>query len=339
MKRCTPDTIFIKLLEGFSSSSVHMASAVTAALFLTDPFIIFIFQKVRYALSFKIAIRGNPIPHAKSVSFFLSQDPPYFLLCKHIVLSFHTIAVRILSAVKSALCIRKLPFHISENLPGHTFIQLPPCPAVRCQVSDGKQRIVIQHFFKMRHQPSVICRISGKSSANMVKYPSAVHLCQSRFRHIQCLPAVFPNAVLQKEHQIMRCGKLRGTAESAVLFIEVILELPESQMYHVFSRFGRRRLFLFFYICSYLFGAVQDFFFFQLPLCSRCRQQLLQPHTAVTGCWRKIRARKKWPAVRRHDYGQRPAALPCHSLTDRHIYGINIRPFLPIHLYTNVFSV
>lgn len=95
----------------------------------------------------------------------------------------------------------------------------------------------------------------------MVKYPSAVHLCQSRFRHIQCLPAVFPNAILQKEHNVMRCGKLRGTAESAVLFIEVIRELPESQMYHVFSRFGRRRLFLFFYVSDYLLSVVQDFFF------------------------------------------------------------------------------
>ena len=173
----------------------------------------------------------------------------------------------------------------------------------------------------------------------MVKYPSAVHLYQSRFRHIQCLPAVFPNAVLQKEHQVMRCGKFRGTAESAVLFIEVIRELPESQMYHVFSRFGRRRLFLFFYVCGYLLSAVQDFFFFQLPLCSRCRQQLLQPHTAITGCGRKICACEKWSAVRCHDYGQRPAALPCHSLAYRHIYGISIRPLLPILLYTNIFTV
>ena len=142
-------------------------------------------------------------------------------------------------------------------------------------------------FSKCGTNPSVICRISGKSSANMVKISLRGTSVSESFPPYPMPPAVFPNAVLQKEHRVMR-WEISGHRRIRRSFIEVIRELPESQMYHVFSRFGRRRLFLFFYVCGYLLSAVQDFFFFQLPLCSRCRQQLsLQPHTAITGCGRK----------------------------------------------------
>jgi hypothetical protein len=47
---------------------------------------------------------------------------------------------------------------------------------------------------------------------------------------------------------------------------------------------------------------------------------------------REVGAAQERVAVRRHEHGHRPAALPGHRLGGRHVHRVDVGPFLPVHL-------
>ena len=71
-----------------------------------------ILQQIGDTFSFKIATGKNSIPGAEFLSHLISQNRLNFLRRKHIILSLHAIAVRVLPAEETAVFIRQLPFHI-----------------------------------------------------------------------------------------------------------------------------------------------------------------------------------------------------------------------------------
>ena len=54
---------------------------------------------------------------------------------------------------------------------------------------------------------------------------------------------------------------------------------------------------------------------------------------------RIIRARKKGLAAGRQKQMQGPAAVPGHGAAYVHVYGVHIRPFLPVYFYGNKMPV
>jgi len=180
----------------------------------------------------------NSVLPAKVPTRFLSQYRPYLLLGKHIVFSFHTIAVRVLSAVKAALGIRKLPPDVFQNLFRHTSIHLPPGASIGFDVSHDQQAVVVEHFLKMGHQPLSVRGISGKSASNVVKDTAPVHLHQGCLRHGQCLRPLLPCAILHQEYQAVGRGKLGRASKTAVFTVKAVRKLPEGLMHRRKLRLG-----------------------------------------------------------------------------------------------------
>ena len=202
-------------------------------------FIRFIFQQIGDAFPFKIPTFSYSVAAAKVRSRVRAQNPAYFLRSKYIILSFYPFTVCVLPAIEASFFICQFCLHISKNPAGHTFISITSSQAKRFHVSHHKQRIVIKHFFKMRHQPCFIRRISGESASNVVKNSSPVHLYQRCFRHRKRFPLLLPYAILHQKDQVMGCRKLRCTAKAPILFVEITQKLPKRLMHCVDSRLCR----------------------------------------------------------------------------------------------------
>ena len=214
--------------NGVTGAMTDIAAMVTIApRFLTNLLIIIIFQQVGYAPAFKITMPCYSILPAKVPARFLSQYLPYLLPGKYIVFSFHTIAVRVLTAVKASLGICKLPPDIFQNLFRHTPIHLPPGASIGFDVSHDKQAVVVEHFLKVWHQPLPVRGISGKSASNVVKDTAPVHLHQGFLCHGQCLRPLLPCAILHQKYQIVGGGKLGRASKTAVFTVKTIRQLPE----------------------------------------------------------------------------------------------------------------
>ena len=51
----------------------------------------------------------------------------------------------------------------------------------------GKQGIVVEHFFEMRHQPAVICAVARQPAADLVVDAAVFHGQQRLFDHGQAV--------------------------------------------------------------------------------------------------------------------------------------------------------
>ena len=102
------------------------------------------------------------------------------------------------------------------------------------RIRGGVQRqqlgIVIQHLFKMRNHPVVIDGIATETSAQLVVNTAESHADKRCCRHQQCLVVglfVFKTGRInvQQTFDMRRMGKFRRRSETAVCFIESLLQL------------------------------------------------------------------------------------------------------------------
>ena len=133
----------------------------------------------------------------------------------------------------------------------------------------------------------------------------------------------------------MRCGKLWGMAESAIYLIKGAAEHFKGYGYILLCYIlfpGLHGHFLLDRLYNLIPGCNKIFFVFLPCLCHPC-QYFNKPGHAHTPSFRKICSCVKRLLFRRHYNGQGPAPLTGQCLAYRHVYMIDVRPFLPIHLY------
>ena len=112
------EAVSIQLLIYLIRFSAAFAPAVlflSSGPLLTNAFIRFVAKEIWNAFSLKIARPGNPIVPAERFSLLCSKNFVYFLRGEDVILSLHSVTVRILAAVESSLWVRKLGFYIFEN--------------------------------------------------------------------------------------------------------------------------------------------------------------------------------------------------------------------------------
>ena len=94
-------------------------------------------------------------------------------------------AVGILGGVETALGVGHIAKDIVQHVACDAGVNLFLRNLVRLEVGDRQLALVVQHFFKVRHVPAGIHRVTVKPAADMIVHPSLGHLPESMERHLK----------------------------------------------------------------------------------------------------------------------------------------------------------
>ena len=208
----------------------------------------------------------------------------------------------------------------------------------RVQVIQQQRRIVIAHFFEMRHAPALVHGVAVEASANLVVHAAARHLRQRRFHHRQQMAMPAGLIPFRQEIHRGRMRKFRRAPEPAVADVE----LAHRRVFHIVQQARRKRA----------AGFAE-----RLRLRHRVRQCLRRtvhvraalavglghrgenspesrpPHGVVR---REIGPAEKRPPIGRQESGQRPAALAGDGADGRLVARVHVGPLVAVHLHGNV---
>src|SRR5208337_1508830 len=115
---------------------------------------------------------------------------------------------------------------------------------IRLGVGHGQHGLIVEHFLKMRYQPSIVRRVPVEPETDMVVNSALTHSLKCMFHHVESalISAAFPGPK-QKEH-VMRCGELGSITEAAVLWIITLRKLAKGRIQNIFAQRLTRRFFL-----------------------------------------------------------------------------------------------
>ena len=131
-----------------------------------------------------------------------------FFLGPHIELAFHPFAVGIFGAEESAFGRSHVPVDIVQKIVGKIGKLFFAGDLIGFDQGGGEQGVVIEHFFKMRHQPFVIRTVTGKAAADLVINPSELHSLERIFRHRQAVAVTGAVVLPEQEREPHRRRKL-----------------------------------------------------------------------------------------------------------------------------------
>ena len=97
---------------------------------------------------------------------------------------------------------------------------------IRFAIGKDQERVVIQHFFKMRNKELFVGGVSTKSKSDVVKHSAAIHLQEGMLRHVQTRGVFVTLIIIEQKQQIVRCREFWSPPEAAVFFVIDTLETP-----------------------------------------------------------------------------------------------------------------
>ena len=213
---------------------------------------------------------------------------------------------------------------------------------IRLGVEREQCAVVVEHFFEVRDHPAIIHGVAAEAAAKLIIDAALSHLFQREYGHVQGAPVAHAvmvagaGPVAQQAFQVGRVRKLRCLAETAVAFIETLLELPAGGIERHRVEADRRALVaadrsqcpqqgdVLVVNFARVFGKKTGDVLHQFP----------EGRHAVPGLVREIGAgEERHPVIRRQEHGQRPAAGPAGQqgvggLVD----PVDVRALFPVDL-------
>ena len=86
---------------------------------------------------------------------------------------------------------------------------------MRVHISAYEQRVIVEHFLEVWHQPAVVGGVTVKTAANLIVHPTIGHLVQCQRRHVQRVFTLGAIGVAEQEINTHARRKFRGVAETA----------------------------------------------------------------------------------------------------------------------------
>ena len=145
---------------------------------------LFVYRDIRDILPLEIAPRRNIAIATKRRAILLAQQRDHLLRLPHEKLALFPLAIRVLRGVKPALGRGHLPHCVLANGSGDAREQRVLRHQIGLRVQPCEQGVVVQHLFKMRHEPAGIHGIPVKPPAELIENPSPCHLLQSQRHHL-----------------------------------------------------------------------------------------------------------------------------------------------------------
>ena len=94
-------------------------------------------------------------------------------------------AVRVFRGIESALRRRHIAAHIIEHIPRDAFEKRIARDLKSIEIRDRQLRLIVEHFFEMRHVPKGIHRVARKPAAEMIVHAARRHLAQGEQIHLE----------------------------------------------------------------------------------------------------------------------------------------------------------
>ena len=205
------------------------------------------------------------------------------------------------------------------------------------RVDAGEQGVVVQHLLEVRHHPVRVHAVPGEAAGQLVVHAAAGHRLSGTRGHGQGLLAAGrgrdPLGVPEQELKHHRRRELRRAAEAATARVELAGQAADGRITrgaqlqltrvrgpgHALARLPGQR-------GGDLAGLLGDLVPVLAPGPGDAEDEPLELRPGEVG------TAEEGLAVRRHEYGHRPAALAGHGLGGRHVHAVHVRPFLTVDL-------
>ena len=317
---------------------VELCTIYTVLIKLFQPGIIYIptilrsMNPVGNALSFKIAGIGNVIQAAEFFAVFFPQSCLDFLRGEHIVFPFHTVAVRVLTAIAAAFLIGQLPQNIPSGSIGSICKGFLLGMLIGFCIGNQQKGVVIEHLLKVRNQPHFIRGIPGEATADMVKDAAFCHVLQRDLRHFHSVGFLQGIGVPHKKQQIVGRREFWCCPKAAPLVVKPLGKLSVCPFHQPAVRLRAIACLSLIDRRGNLISRPQQLLPVVLPEVSYPIKQIHQAKSSIAAKLGKIGSGKEWLLLRGHEDRQGPAAGAGHGLTHGHIHRVDIRALLPVHL-------
>ena len=227
--------------------------------------------------------------------------------------------------------------HVVEDTAGDSFEKRLARDLKCFEISHGQLRLVIKHFFEMRHVPVGIDRVTVKSAADVIVHSARRHFAQGEQIHLERVLAprglrftrVHPSEEVERD----RPRKFRRDTEAAFVCVVAARDL-------LICRFQRRRPQLHRRSPASRFRLSQrgddlrpllrDSVVVLLPRERDSLEDFRESGLAIAVRGREISATDKRLQLRREPDAHGPTAAAGRRLDEGHVNAINIRPFFAV---------
>src|SRR5207244_4507372 len=103
----------------------------------------------------------------------------------NIELPFDSFAVGVLSAKEWSLRTGHLAEYVIQRFFGHFSIEAITGRLERFQIGQGEKRIIVKHFFEVRHEPTFVSAVAMKTSAEVIVHTAPGHPVERQSSHVQ----------------------------------------------------------------------------------------------------------------------------------------------------------
>ena len=183
---------------------------------------IYFFIHVQDVLFLKIALFRNVIKITEYLPFFFTQYSYYFIRRPDIIFSFYSFTVGILGGIETTLRRGHVPQHISKDIFYNVSIKFLPRGLICLNISHRKQRLVIEHFFKMGNEPVFVRRIPMESATKLIINTATPHTVKGFFDYFQGRGIGTALPPSKEKGIIMGSRKLGRRAKTTVNIVVII---------------------------------------------------------------------------------------------------------------------
>ena len=202
-----------------------------------------------------------------------------------------------------------------------------------------QQGVVIEHLFKVRHQPHFIRGIPGETAADMVKDAAARHVLQRDLYHFYGVGFLQGIGVPHEKQQIVRRREFWCCPKAAPFIVKLLGKLTVCPFHQPAVRLRAIARLSLIDRRGNLISRPQQLLPVVFPKVSYPIKQIHQSKSSIAAILGKIGSGKEWLLLWGHEDRQRPAAGAGHGLTHGHIHRINVRALFPVHLDADELAV
>src|SRR5918994_117352 len=142
-------------------------------------------HRVKNAFTLEVTHFSDIVDTGKNLAGFLAKYLINFCWIPNKKLTFLTVTVGVLCRVEAAFVVQHLPEQVIQGLLHHPLKKLIPRSSIDLGQDSNQLCVVIEHLLEMRHEPSLIDRITMKPTAEVIINSASSHLSDCMCDHVQ----------------------------------------------------------------------------------------------------------------------------------------------------------
>ena len=282
----------------------------------------------------KLPSLGRAEETAEYCRFFAAKDRRDFIRRPNEIFAFLTFAVGVGGREEAAVRAGHLSQYVVECFLGNAPVQASAGRLVGIQIQAGEQCVVVEHLLEVGHQPEGVGRVAVEAASDLVVDAAAGHLLQGELQHLQGAVVVAVGVVAEEHFEGHWLREFGSIADAPVLVVEIggqrrigLVENVDAEKGVAAGQLGGAA-----HLLGQLPGNPVDLRPVGAVGAGRGLQKPGEPWDIVAVDRREVGAAEKGLAVGGEEDGHRPAAAARQHLDRLHVDGVQVGPFLPVHL-------